>query len=122
METSVRDAVPEPRPQVHSSELELMKPSALKRRARAAGCAEAEIEEADDADDPKAAMIALILSHEASGQETSDVLRRELQGLKPSALKRRARADGATEQEVEEADDAQDPKAAMVELIVSRAK
>ena len=98
-----------------------MKPSALKRRARAAGCTEAEIEEADDADDPKAAMAALILSHEASGQETSDVLRRELEGLKPSALKRRARAAGATEQEVEEADDAQDPSAAMVELIVSRA-
>eukprot|EP01045_Picozoa_sp_COSAG04_P012082 COSAG04_NODE_800_length_10199_cov_36.147327_1_plen_2772_part_10 len=112
--------VSQPSPQV-DGELELMKPSALKRRARAAGCTEAEIEEADDADDPKAAMIALILSHEASGQETSDVLRRELEGLKPSALKRRARAAGATEQEVEEADDAQDPSAAMVELIVSRA-
>ena len=61
--------------------------------------------------------------HDSSADVVDEIqaLRRELEGLKPSALKRRARAAGATEQEVEEADDAQDPCAAMVELIVSRA-
>ena len=39
--------------------------------------------------------------------------------LKPSARKKRARAAGATEQELEEADDAEDPNAAFIELILS---
>ncbi len=41
-----------------------MKPSVLKKRARAAGASEAEIEEAEDADDVKAATIALVLAYE----------------------------------------------------------
>jgi len=40
------------------------KPSALKRRARALGAAEAEIEEAEEAEDRKAAMVELVLKHE----------------------------------------------------------
>ena len=38
------------------------KPSALRKRAKAAGAADEAIEEAGDADDAKSAMVALILA------------------------------------------------------------
>ena len=68
-----------------------MKISALEKRAAAAGVTDEEIAEADDADDPKAAMIALVLSHEGLGKGTA-ALRLELEGLKPGALAKRAKA------------------------------
>jgi len=42
--------------------LESLKPSALRKRAKAAGAADEAIEEAGDADDAKSAMVALILA------------------------------------------------------------
>ena len=46
------------------AELAGLKPSALKKRAKAAGVDEAKLSEADDADDVKATLIDLILNHE----------------------------------------------------------
>ena len=109
-------------------ELASMKPSALRRRAQAAGAREDEIEAAEDAEDqdPRAAMVDLIVAMtapdvaEAAEGAARQRLVLELSGLKPSALRKRAAAAGATEAELEEAADADDPNAAMVELIVDR--
>ena len=56
-----------------------------------------------------------VLPHE----HDSLTLREELEGLKPSALRRRARSAGATQRQVETADDAEVSKAAMIDLIVA---
>ena len=98
-------------------ELAVLKPSALKKRARAAGASKAEIEEADDADDAKAAMMALVLAHETCEAQPS--LREELEGLKPSELKKRARVAGAKEAEIEDADDAENSRTAVIDLIIA---
>ena len=49
-----------------AAELAAIKPSVLKKRARAAGASEAEIEAAEDADDAKAATVALVLAYEGA--------------------------------------------------------
>ena len=48
------------------------------------------------------------------------MLRAELEGLKLGALIRRAKAAGVAAEQIEEACDAEDSKAAMVELVLSR--
>ena len=70
----------------------------------------------DDADDPKAAIIELILA--AAGAE-AEALRVELGQLKIGALRKRAKAVGADMGKVEEAiDEAEGPKVAIIELVV----
>eukprot|EP01045_Picozoa_sp_COSAG04_P003348 COSAG04_NODE_135_length_23774_cov_40.993918_11_plen_2893_part_00 len=106
------------------AELEGLKLSAIAERGKAAGASEAEIEEAHDADDAKAAMIDLVLAHqEAEEQRDDDVLaaplRAELEGLKISALRKRAKEVGAADKDVDEAGDAEDAKAAMIALILA---
>ena len=96
-----------------------MKLKALKKRARSSGVDEDQLEDADDADDIKAAVIQLIVEAQASSGSTVDeLLRAELSGLKLKALKRRARDAGVDEEKLEDADDADDIKAAVIELIV----
>ena len=95
-----------------------MKLSALKKRARQAGVEEEKLEEADDADDIKAAVIALILEA-ARGAEAAQ-MREELAGMKLSALKKRAKQAGVDEEKLEEADDADDIKAAVIDLILAQ--
>ena len=92
----------------------------LKKRANAAGATEEEIEAAEDADDAKAATVALVVSYEQAAEDPAAALREELAALKPSVLKKRARAAGATEEQIEEADDAEDPRAAMVALVLAQ--
>ena len=109
------DAAPPQEHQALRTELAQLRPSVLKKRAKAAGATAEEIEEAEDADDPKTALISLIVSRQAS----------ELAGLasmKPSVLKKRARAAGASEAEIEEAEDGDDVKAALVALVLSNEK
>ena len=115
------DIAPEPSseadsaPQEHQTlraELAQLRPSVLKKRAKAAGAPAADIEDAEDADDPKTALIDIIVSRQTS--EMAD-----LASMKPSALKKRARAAGATEAEIEDAEDADDVKAATISLILS---
>ena len=102
------------------TELQQLRPSVLKKRAKAAGATEEEIEAAEDADDAKAATVALVVSYEQAAEDPAVALREELAGLKPSVLKKRARAAGATEEQIEEADDAEDPRAAMVALVLAQ--
>ena len=120
---AVSDDAPEPCPQPEAdgisqqrdplrAELTQLRPSVLKKRARAAGVAPDDIEKAEDSEEPKAAFIALILSREG-GQAA------ELAAMKPSVLKKRARAAGASEAEIEEAEDADDVKAATIALVLA---
>ena len=84
-------------------ELGGLKISALRSRARAAGAAAGDIEEACDAERPKAAIIELILSFEQPGEDPVVTLRAELEGLKLSAIEQRGKAAGASEADIEQA-------------------
>ena len=119
----VSDGAPEPCPQPEAdgtsqqgdalhAELSQLRPSALRKRARAAGVARDDIEKAEDAEEPQAAFIALIVSRE--GGQAAD-----LAAMKPSVLKKRARAAGASEAEIEAAEDADDAKAATIALVLA---
>eukprot|EP01043_Picozoa_sp_COSAG02_P013686 COSAG02_NODE_552_length_20429_cov_28.014068_8_plen_245_part_00 len=106
------------------AELQTLKPTALRRRARADGVSEEQIEEADDDEaNPKERLVELILAAQPSAavpRESHAALRAELQTLKPTALRRRARADGVSEEQIEEADDDEaNPKERLVELILA---
>jgi hypothetical protein len=103
-----------------------MRVKALKARAKAAGVTEAALEEADDADDIKQAVIDLVVAAESSVAAADDAqvheeLRRELAALKLGALRKRARQMGVSEIELDDADDADDTdaiKAAVIALCV----
>eukprot|EP01044_Picomonas_judraskeda_P013066 COSAG03_NODE_1939_length_3323_cov_386.678350_2_plen_404_part_00 len=101
---------PEPQPSQpgdpFAAEVVSLKISVLKKRARILGATAAQMDEVDDADDPRAALVALMLS-----------LRSSLQGEKVSALKKRLRTVGATEEQMDELDDAVDTKSAAVDLL-----
>ena len=105
-------------PSALRSELGKLKMSELRKRAATAEAAEADIAAADDAEDPKTAMIVLILAHEEPSEDPAAKLRAELEALKPSALRKRAKAMGASGEDIEGADDSDDPKAAIVELLL----
>ena len=107
-------------------ELRRLKLSVLKKQARAAGVPERLLEEADDSDAPKDSVVRLLLA--ASGAPSpilstntggSAELRKELGALKMSALKKRARAQGIDEANLEEAEDADAPREAIIDLIVA---
>ena len=104
------------------SELQKMKVGALGRRAAEAGVDEAALEEAEESADPKAALVELIL--QCSGATEADparaALRAELLRLKLGALGRRAIAEGVDEPLLEEAEDSEDPQAAIIELILAQ--
>ena len=71
------------------AELRQMKVSALKRRARESGVAELELDEADDAADVRSKVVELIVEAEQGAPLAR--LRSELENLRPSALRQRAR-------------------------------
>eukprot|EP01045_Picozoa_sp_COSAG04_P024079 COSAG04_NODE_2957_length_3348_cov_3.757772_5_plen_140_part_00 len=71
------------------AELRQMKVSALKRRARESGVADLELDEADDADDVRSKVVELIVEAEQGAPLAR--LRSELENLRPSALRQRAR-------------------------------
>ena len=103
-------------------ELRELKQGALAGRAKAAGADEPAVEEALDAGDPRAALIDLILRHSsAPGDAATAELRAQLATLKQGALAKRAREAGVDEADVEEALDADDPKEALVALILAAA-
>jgi hypothetical protein len=103
-------------------ELRAMKQSRLRRLASQQGISEEELERADDSDDTKAALVQWLLSHFASASSPLDLpevsLRAELGKMKQSALRRRAGGAGATEEQLDDADDAEDTIASLIELIV----
>jgi hypothetical protein len=100
----------------HRRALSAMRLSELKKQARSSGVGDEALEEADDANDIKAAVIELIV---AAGGADREALRAELAPLKLSALKKRARTAGVDEEMLEAADDADDIRAAVIELLVA---
>eukprot|EP01048_Picozoa_sp_COSAG05_P014327 COSAG05_NODE_1611_length_4408_cov_1.939893_1_plen_1371_part_10 len=118
----------------HAAELLVgLKQSVLRKRAIAAGADEGELDAADDALDTKACLAVLLLQKYAgvltkSWQLSTDpaaaslMLRMDLGAIvKMSALRKRAIQDGVTAEALEEADDAEDMRAALIEAIVVHA-
>ena len=94
----------------------------MRRQAKAEGAEPEQLEDAADADDPKAAVIELLLALRAPSSAAGDgALRADLEGLRLKELRQRARAEGVAADEMEEAADSDEPKAAMVELLLRRA-
>jgi hypothetical protein len=126
-------------------ELGGMKLGALKKRARGLGVGAEAIEELDDADEPKAEAIRLVIAAtprpaparpqpqqtrvsnplaeaEVEGQSDAEweaALRQELGGMKLGALKKRARGLGVGAEAIEELDDADEPKMEAIRLVIA---
>ena len=114
-----------------------MKMKCLKVRARAAGVTQDQLDDADDEDDAKGVIIKLVLRHEASnatepvdpaGSEAQAAqvariaaLREELAGMKMKPLKVRALEAGVTQDQLDVADDEDDAKGVIVELVLQHA-
>ena len=95
---------------------------ALHQRATAEGCDASDVDDAMDSDDPKAALIELLVKCSSGGGagESDEQLRAELQGMRVMALHKRALSDGADETAVDGAMDSDDPKAELVTLILAQ--
>jgi hypothetical protein len=110
-----------------------LRPRALQQRALEVGVDEHAIDTAlEDDNDVKGSLVALIVAHvrdSAGGGDTAaraeaarqDGLRAELTPLKLRALKTRGQASGVDEEHLDAALDADDPRAAMIELIIAQA-
>ena len=118
------------------AELVPLKMSALKARAQASGVGQDALDAVYDSDDPRESIIELLLAvhgdESAAGeaaaakaaavaQAAAAQLRAELQGMRASALRRRAEAVGVSADELDDADDSDDPRAAAVGLILAAA-
>jgi hypothetical protein len=100
----------------------------LAKRATADGVLEKQVEAAVDSDDPKSALVELVMAlpepdaePDAVGvvvKSTDHALRVELGGLKPTALRKRALSEGIDEGQVDDAMDSDEPKAQLIELLV----
>jgi hypothetical protein len=102
----------------------------LRTRAAEAGVNDDEIELARDSEQPKQDIIALIVKSLPAAHQDANVrptrmslpteadIREELSGLKLKELKTRAKKLGIDEVEIDEIDDADDPKAAAVEIVL----
>ncbi len=105
------------------SELAGLKLKGLKKRAKSCGVSEELLEDADDADDVRRAVIDLILdAMNSAGERETDAearqaLESELAGLKLKGLKKRAKSCGVSEELLEDADDADDVRRAVIDLI-----
>jgi hypothetical protein len=107
------------------AELQALRGGELRRRAAAAGVSQQELDDADDADVPKVALMELLLREESVKNARKDeqaravaVLYAELQALRVGELRRRAAAAGVSQQELDDADDADVPKVALMELLL----
>jgi hypothetical protein len=102
-------------------ELASLRPSALERRARSLGVSEADLDEAKDSDtmSAKEAMIELVVAATPiapSHDVRLAALHKNLAELKPSAIEKRAREAGVTEQQLDEAKDSDEPRSTFNEV------
>jgi hypothetical protein len=109
------------------AELQLLKLMPLRARALEGGVPEEAADEAMEADNPKAALVELVVvatkpdpEIEQQLQAAEAGLRAELQLLKLMPLQARALESRVPEEAVEDAMEAENPKAALVELVVGR--
>jgi hypothetical protein len=99
----------------------------LRKKAKDLGVDEDTLEDALDADDSKAAVIALIIdASEAADRDVKQCPQKELllelQGLRLKELRKRARDAGVDADSLEDTTDSDDPKAAVIELLMVRYK
>ena len=91
-----------------------------------------QIDDADDSDSPRAQVVNLILSAASAQHASPDAaavakakaeaeLREDLRLLKMSVLKKRAIAGGVHQDQIDDVDDSDDPRAVLVDLLVSAA-
>ena len=75
-----------------------LKKSELKKRARSAGVTQDELDQADDVEDERAAVVELIMAHEMlpayHNAKVKTALRAELEDMKRTGRKKRALAAG----------------------------
>jgi DNA-binding transcriptional regulator YhcF (GntR family) len=126
---TAKTAVADPQSKLIASlreELSNMKLTGLVMRAQKSGVSEEQLDAAEDADDFKSAVTELIIAKETSDAQVSEdadpieVLRAELSAMKLTQQLIRAAAAGATEGEIEAAEDADDFNTAMTELIIAK--
>ena len=112
-------------------ELQAMRMTVLQRRAADEGVDQAQIDDATDSDQPKLRLISLLLAqHQAAaaavvpsaGGDDTTALREELQGLKVTALSRRAASEGVHQEQIDEAVDDEQPKESLIALILDRSQ
>lgn len=101
-------------------ELQQLKLPELRKRAAAAGVSQDAIEEARDNDEPKLAIIALIKATVARNEAKQRAQAAELQQLKLPELRKRAVAAGVDPDALEEARDSDEPKPAIIGLILAK--
>ena len=116
MQPSAEEGVP-PTEAALRAELASLKLRQLYKRAAQEGVPEAELEDAEEGPDPKGAAIALILERTRRAAAATH-LRAELSSLKLRAVFRRAEEMGVPEASLEVAEEAADPKAAAIDLIL----
>eukprot|EP01052_Picozoa_sp_SAG31_P023142 SAG31_NODE_1886_length_6989_cov_6.914514_3_plen_521_part_00 len=112
-------------------ELGSLKPSVLRKQVKELGVAEEQVDAAEDSADPHAALMDLLVSaalpekkDEGGSRPASDEtarweLRAQLDTLKYSALRKRARELGVDEAEVDAAGDSDEPRNALINLLVA---
>jgi hypothetical protein len=121
-------------------ELGGLKMSALKKRALAAGVGEEELDDTADSDNPKGAVVGILIGAERaaleaahlaaaeakasaaavakSAQQRLAAARQDLLALRASDVRKRARARGVGDEALDEAEDAPNPRVAIVDLIM----
>jgi hypothetical protein len=93
--------------------------------AREAGASEEDIMDAQDADDAKAAVIALVIELRRQAMAEADsatlILRAELEGMRMRELMARAKAEGIDAEALKGAQGSEEPKASIVDLLLGAA-
>ena len=104
--------------------LALMKVRTLQKRAEKCGLAEEALDDALESQNPKQALVDMLLAHElplAGGVAARrKALRDELRLLKVRALEKRAEGHGVAERRLDDALEGPNPKDALVELLLAR--
>ena len=118
--TAADDTSPATDPQ--RAELGGLRLKALLSRARADGVDADSLKDAMDNDDPKQAVIELLVQHASPTGADQGALRRELSGLRLKELRARAKVAEVGADDLLDAADADDPKAATIELLLSAAR
>jgi hypothetical protein len=104
------------------AELQAMGMRDLIRLAREAQVSEDAFFDSQDTDDPKAALIALLVEARSDTATTArSALRTELEGMRMRELVARARECGIDHEALLDAQDSEQPKAAILELVLRHA-
>jgi lambda repressor-like predicted transcriptional regulator len=107
-----------PEHSVAAAELQSLRLKELRARATAHGVDSDTLEDMLETDDPKAAMVELLLNLQAKASGGGSA-RLELEGLRLKELRSRAKQAGYSVELLEDVLDNDDPKAAVIELLLS---